>query len=160
MAYYLEFILLWYISFTFSFAFGPFKSLPQNFILFWKGSKFWNFGLGIGKSWKSQNRIYLLPPVALFETIFKIFASSFVTTTLLYSTFLCDRPSLIFEGKAHRLPRLESEAPETKPIRVLNMGLWKVELILITLSIKFPYPLKIVCRFEKRKKRLAPRHPV
>ncbi len=44
----------WYILLTFGFAFGPFKSLPQNFSLFWNGSKFCDFGLGDAESWKSQ----------------------------------------------------------------------------------------------------------
>ncbi len=59
MAYYLDFIQLWYLLLTFGFAFGPFESLPQNFALFWNGSKFWNFGLGNFESWKSQYHIYL-----------------------------------------------------------------------------------------------------
>ena len=43
MAYYLDFIQLWYISLTSGFAFGPFKSLLQDFGLFWNGSKFWTW---------------------------------------------------------------------------------------------------------------------
>jgi hypothetical protein len=39
-----------YILLTFSFAFGPLKSLPQHFGLFQNGSKFQNFGLGNGES--------------------------------------------------------------------------------------------------------------
>ncbi len=54
----LSFIQLQYILLTFSFAFGPFKNLPQNFSLFWNGSIFKNFRLGNGKSWKSQYCIY------------------------------------------------------------------------------------------------------
>jgi len=54
MAYYLNFIQHWYISLTFGFAFGPFESLPQNFGLFWNGSKFWNFQLDDGENWKSN----------------------------------------------------------------------------------------------------------
>ncbi len=50
---------IWYISLSFSFAFGPFESLPQNFSLFWNSSKFQNFRLGDGKSWKSQYCRYL-----------------------------------------------------------------------------------------------------
>jgi hypothetical protein len=50
MAYYLDFVQLRYMSLTFGFTVGPFKSLPQNFGLFRKGSKFQNFGLGNGKS--------------------------------------------------------------------------------------------------------------
>jgi hypothetical protein len=49
MAYYLDFIQLRYILLTFSFAFGPFESLRQNFGLFQNGSKFQNFGLGNAK---------------------------------------------------------------------------------------------------------------
>jgi hypothetical protein len=45
MAYYLDFIKLQYVLLTFSFTFGPFESLPQNFGLFQNGSKFWNFRL-------------------------------------------------------------------------------------------------------------------
>jgi hypothetical protein len=59
MAYYLDFIQLWYILLTFGFAFGPFESLPQDFSLFWNDSKFLNFLLGNGKIWKSQYRISL-----------------------------------------------------------------------------------------------------
>ncbi len=61
MAYYLDFIQLWYILSTFSFALGPFKSLPQNFGLFQNGSKFWNFGLGDGKIWKKSVATLGLP---------------------------------------------------------------------------------------------------
>ena len=50
MACYLDFVQLPYISLTFGFAFGPFKSLPQDFGLFWYGSKFKKFGLGDGES--------------------------------------------------------------------------------------------------------------
>ncbi len=39
-----------------TFTFDDFKSLPQNFGLFPTGSKFANFGLGNGESWKSQYR--------------------------------------------------------------------------------------------------------
>jgi hypothetical protein len=56
MAYYLDFVQLWYISLTF----GPSKSLSQDFGLFQNGSKFWNFGLGDGKIWKSPYCIYLV----------------------------------------------------------------------------------------------------
>ncbi len=59
MAYYLEFIQLGCIVLTFGFAFDPFESLPKNFSRFQNGSKFWNFGLGDGESWKSQYRRYL-----------------------------------------------------------------------------------------------------
>ncbi len=57
MAYYLDFIQLQYILLTFGFTFGPFESLPQDFGLFWNGSKFQNFGLGDGKIWNSQYHI-------------------------------------------------------------------------------------------------------
>ncbi len=60
MAYYLDFIQVWYISLTFGFAFSPFKSLPQNYSLFRNGSKFQNFRLGDGKIWKSHYHIYLV----------------------------------------------------------------------------------------------------
>ncbi len=40
MAYYLDFVQLRYILLTFSFAFGPFKKLLQNFGLFQNDSKF------------------------------------------------------------------------------------------------------------------------
>ncbi len=60
MACYLDFVQLQYISLTFGFAFGPFKSLPQNFSLFRNSSKFQNFGFGDGKIWKSQYHFYLL----------------------------------------------------------------------------------------------------
>ncbi len=59
MAHYLDFIQLRYISITFGFALGRFESLAQTFGLFWNGSKFQNFRLGDGKSWKSQHRRYL-----------------------------------------------------------------------------------------------------
>ncbi len=50
MAYYLDFIQLRYISLTFGFAFGPFESLPQDFVsLFQNGSRFRNFRLGDGE---------------------------------------------------------------------------------------------------------------
>jgi hypothetical protein len=58
MAYYLDFVPFWYILLTFSFALGPFESLPQNFGLFQNSSKFQNFELGDGKNWKSQYGIY------------------------------------------------------------------------------------------------------
>ncbi len=61
MAYYLDFIQLWYISLTFGFPFGPFESLSQDFGLFRNGSKFQNFGLGNGEIWISQYRICLMP---------------------------------------------------------------------------------------------------
>jgi hypothetical protein len=54
MAYYLDFIQLWCILETFSFAFGAFESLPQHFGLFQNGLKFRNFRLRDGVSWKSQ----------------------------------------------------------------------------------------------------------
>jgi len=44
-----NFIQLQYTTLTFSFAFGPFETLTQNFGLFQNGSKFQNFGLGNGK---------------------------------------------------------------------------------------------------------------
>jgi hypothetical protein len=44
---------------TFAFTFGNFKSLQQNFSLAWAGSKFGNFGLGDGKSWKNKYLRYL-----------------------------------------------------------------------------------------------------
>jgi len=65
MVYILDFIHRWYILLTFSLAFGPFESLPQDFGLFWKGSKFWNFRLSDGKIWKSQYHIYLFTTVQL-----------------------------------------------------------------------------------------------
>jgi len=55
--------IIWHntlISLMFAFTFDAFKSLPQNFILIWIGSKFWNFGLGNGESWKSQCHCYIL----------------------------------------------------------------------------------------------------
>jgi len=55
LAYYLDFIQLWYILLTFGFAFGPFKSSNKDFGLFQNGSKFQNFGLGNGEIWKSQS---------------------------------------------------------------------------------------------------------
>ncbi len=55
MAYYSDFIQLWYILLTL----GPFHSWPQNFGLFWNGSKFQNFTLCDDKIWESQYCIYL-----------------------------------------------------------------------------------------------------
>jgi hypothetical protein len=40
MAYYLDFVQLQYILLSFSFGFGRFKSLRQDFGLFQNGSKF------------------------------------------------------------------------------------------------------------------------
>ncbi len=58
LAFYLDFIQHCYILLTFSFALGPFKSLPQNFGLFQNGSIFQNFRLGDGKSLKSESNIW------------------------------------------------------------------------------------------------------
>ncbi len=58
MAYYLDFVQLWYISLTFGFAF---ESLSQDFGLFRNGSKYQNFGLGNGEIWKGQYCICLMP---------------------------------------------------------------------------------------------------
>jgi hypothetical protein len=49
MAYYLDFVPLQYILLTFSFAFGPIESLPQDFSLFRNGSNFQKIGLGNGE---------------------------------------------------------------------------------------------------------------
>ncbi len=57
---YLDFVQLWCISLAFGFASGAFKSLPQNFGIIQTGSKFQNFGLGNGESWKSQYHRYLI----------------------------------------------------------------------------------------------------
>ncbi len=67
MAYYLDFIQLPYISLTFCFTFSPFESLSQDFSLFQNGSKFWNFGLGDGKIWKSQYHIFLQKIIKMFQ---------------------------------------------------------------------------------------------
>jgi hypothetical protein len=56
MAYYLDFIQLQYILLTFGFPFGPFKSYHKILVSFLMVS---NFGLGDGKIWKSQYRIFL-----------------------------------------------------------------------------------------------------
>ncbi len=69
MAYFLAFIQLQYSSWTFSFAFGPLKSLPQNFGLFQNGSKFWNFVFGNGESGKSQYHRYLALGVGVLKPI-------------------------------------------------------------------------------------------
>jgi len=54
-----DFIQFRCILLAFAFAFGAFESWLQNFGLVWIHSKFDNFGLGNGDSWKSQYRSYL-----------------------------------------------------------------------------------------------------
>jgi hypothetical protein len=45
-----------------------FESLLQNFGLIWTGSKFGNFGLGDGESWKIQYRSHIkFPSPGLIE---------------------------------------------------------------------------------------------
>ncbi len=51
---------------TFTFAFDDFESLLLNFGLVRTGSNFGNFGLGDGKSWKSQYRSYLISKVLIY----------------------------------------------------------------------------------------------
>ncbi len=65
MAYYLDFIQLWYISLTFGFAFG-FSKVYHKISVLLKWVKIFKFVLGNGKSWKSQYRIYL-PCIELFN---------------------------------------------------------------------------------------------
>jgi hypothetical protein len=62
----IDFIQFQCISLTFAFAFDAIKSLPQNFGLVRTSSKFRNFRLGNGESWKSQYRSYLMLGVSFY----------------------------------------------------------------------------------------------
>ena len=59
MVYYFNFVQFQFVLLNYTFAFGAFKSWPQNFGLIQTDSKFWNIWLGDGKSWKSQYQSYL-----------------------------------------------------------------------------------------------------
>ncbi len=55
-----NFVQFWCILLNFAFAFDAFESSPWNFGLIRTGSKFQNFRLGDGESWKNHYRIYLI----------------------------------------------------------------------------------------------------
>jgi hypothetical protein len=81
-AFYLDFIQLWYISLICGFAFGSFKSSPQDFGLFGNGSKFQNFRLSNGEIWKSQYHIYL------FLTVLFTIKLTILSDLKLYNLFV------------------------------------------------------------------------
>jgi hypothetical protein len=58
MIYYFDFVQFQWISLTFAFTFGAFKSLHFNFGLVRTDLRFKNFRLSDGESWKSQYRSY------------------------------------------------------------------------------------------------------
>ncbi len=74
---YFDFIQFQCISLTF--AFGAFESCLQNFGLISTDSKFQNFGISNGESWKSKYHNYLILSVIMYSILLSVILLNVVT---------------------------------------------------------------------------------